>query len=178
MAERLTLARPYARAAFEVAVSERKLQTWMDAMNQLAALTATPELQDLLVSPTLGSVQKAALLMDVLGELPESSLSKFVAVLAENKRLLLMPEIRELFQLMKAQQEHAVDVSVTTAFPMDDQVLQQLGKALSDRLGRQVKIASSVDRGLLGGALIRTGDTVIDGSVRGRLDKLAKAINA
>lgn len=178
MAERLTLARPYARAAFEVAVSEGKLQTWMEAMNRLAALTATPELQDLLVSPTLGGVQKAALLTDVLGESPESSLSKFVAVLAENKRLLLMPEIRELFQLMKAQQEHAVDVSVTTAFPMDDQVLQQLGTALSDRLGRQVKIASSVDRGLLGGALIRTGDTVIDGSVRGRLDKLAKAINA
>ncbi len=178
MAERLTLARPYARAAFEVAVSEGKLQTWMEAMNQLAALAATPELQELLVSPTLGSTHKAALLTDILGELPDSSLGRFVAVLAENKRLLLMPEIRELFQLMKAQQENAVDVAITTAFPMNDEVLQQLGTALSDRLGRQVKIASSVDRGLLGGALIRAGDTVIDGSVRGRLDKLAKAMNA
>mgnify|MGYP006198341885 CR=1 FL=1 len=178
MAERLTLARPYARAAFEVAVSEGKLQTWMQAMNQLAALTATPELQELLVSPTLGSVHKATLLTDILGETPDSSVGKFVAVLAENKRLLLMPEINELFQLMKAQQENAVDVSITTAFPMNDDVLQQLGTALSGKLGRQVKIASSVDRGLLGGALIRAGDTVIDGSVRGRLDKLAKAMNA
>jgi F-type H+-transporting ATPase subunit delta len=178
MAERLTLARPYARAAFEVAVSEGKLQTWMEAMNQLAALTATPELQELLVSPTLSGTQKSALLTDLLGELPDSGLGRFVAVLAENKRLLLMPEICELFQLMKAQQENAVDVSITTAFPMNDEVLQQLGAVLSDRLGRKVKIASDVDRGLLGGALIRAGDTVIDGSVRGRLDKLAKAMNA
>lgn len=178
MAERLTLARPYARAAFEAAVSEGKLQAWMEAINQVAALTATPKLQVLLVSPNLSSVQKAALLTDILGELPDSSLSRFVAVLAENKRLLLMPEIRDLFQLMKAQQESVVDVSITTAFPMNDEELQQFGTVLSDRLGRQVKIASSVDRGLLGGALIRAGDTVIDGSVRGRLDKLAKAMNA
>lgn len=178
MAERLTLARPYARAAFEVAVSEGNLQTWMEAMNQIATLTTTPELKDLLVSPTLGSAQKAALLTDILGESSDSSFGRFVAVLAENKRLPLMPEIRELFQLMKAQQENAVDVSVTTAFPIDDDVLQQLRTVLSDRLGRQVKIDSTVDRGLLGGALIRAGDTVIDGSVRGRLDKLAKAMNA
>lgn len=178
MAERLTLARPYARAAFEVAVSEGQLQTWMEAMNQVAALTAKPELQELLTSPTLSGTQKAALLTDILGESPESNLGRFVGVLAENKRLLLMPEIRELFQLMKAQHENAVDVSITTAFPMDEQVLQQLRTVLSGRLGRQVKIASSIDRGLLGGALIRAGDTVIDGSVRGRLDKLAKAMNA
>jgi F-type H+-transporting ATPase subunit delta len=178
MAERLTLARPYARAAFEVAASEGKLQAWMEAMDRLAALTAAPELQEVLVSPTLASTQKAELLTEALGERPDSNLGRFVAVLAENKRLLLMPEIRELFHLMKAQQENAVDVDITTAFPMTDEVLQQLGTVLSDKLGRQVKIASSVDGSLLGGALIRAGDTVIDGSVRGRLDKLAKAMNA
>jgi F-type H+-transporting ATPase subunit delta len=178
MAERLTLARPYARAAFEVAVSEGKLQAWMESMNRLATLTLMPELQELLVSPSLASPQKAELLTAILSELPDSSLGRFIAVLAENKRLLLMPEICELFQLMKAHQENAVDVSVTTAFPVDDELLQQLVTVLSDRLGRQVKIASSVDRSLLGGALIRAGDTVIDGSVRGRLDKLAKAMNA
>lgn len=178
MAERLTLARPYARAAFEVAASEGKLQAWMEAMDRLAALAAAPDLQEVLVSPTLASTQKAELLTEVLGEAPDSNLGRFIAVLAENKRLLLMPEIRELFNAMKAQQENAVDVSVTTAFPMTDEVLQQLGTVLSDRLGRQVKIASSVDRSLLGGALIRAGDTVIDGSVKGRLDKLAKAMNA
>lgn len=178
MAERLTLARPYARAAFGVAVSEGKLQAWMEAMDRLAVLISVPKLQELLVSPTLTSTRKAELLTEILGEQLDSTVSRFVAILAENKRLLLMPEIRELFHLMKAQQENAVDVSITSAFPIADDVLQQLGTVLSDRLGRQVKIASSIDRGLLGGALIRAGDTVIDGSVKGRLDKLAQAMNA
>jgi len=177
MAENLTLARPYARAAFEVAVAESQLQPWLVALTSAAALAENDKVKILLASPASTAEQKSKLIIDLLGETAGTKFANFLATLADNKRLALLPEIRELFQAMKAEYEKSLEVSVTTAFAINDDVLDKLSRALAEKLGRRVKLSSSIDQGLLGGALIRAGDTVIDGSVKGRLAKLSEAMN-
>jgi F-type H+-transporting ATPase subunit delta len=101
-----------------------------------------------------------------------------VHLLAENKRLVLLPEISLLFENLKANQEKSVDVEITTAFEISSDVSSKLAQALKDRLQREIKLATSVDQSLIGGAIIRAGDNVIDGSVRGKLSKLAESMNS
>jgi len=178
MAENITLARPYARAAFEVAAAEGQLQQWASSLASAAALTQNDKVDALLSSPAATASEKSALLTELLGESKGTKFANFLATLADNKRLLLLPEISSLFVALKAEYEKALDVSITTAFPINDDLLDKLSRALADKLGRRVKLSSSIDQSLLGGALIRAGDTVIDGSVKGRLAKLAEAMNA
>ena len=97
--------------------------------------------------------------------------------MSHNKRLSLLPEIHRQFELYKANQEKAVDVEITSAFDLPEATVNRLAEALGRKLEREVKVTSTTDRNLLGGVLIRAGDTVIDGSVRGRLNKLAEAMN-
>ena len=117
-------------------------------------------------------------MLDVLGEAFHKKFANFIVALADNKRLSMLPEIRDLYRVLKADYEKSLDVSVTTAYPIDADLLDKLSRALAEKLGRRVKLSSAVDQSLLGGALIRAGDTVIDGSVKGRLTKLAEAMNA
>lgn len=178
MAESITLARPYARAAFEVAVADGQLQEWSGGLSSLAALAAEKKIRALLASPALTAADKSAAVLEVLGEVFSKKFANFIVALAENKRLTLLPEIRDLFLVLKADYEKAVDVSVTTAYPINADLLDKLSRALAEKLGRRVKLSSAVDQSLLGGALIRAGDTVIDGSVKGRLTRLAETMNA
>lgn len=177
MAESLTLARPYARAAFEVAVADGQLQNWFQALATAAALVTQEKVRVLLASPGLTAAQKSAAVLEVMGEVFDKKFANFIIALAENKRLSMLPEIRDLFLILKADHEKSLDVSVTTAYPIDTGLLDKLSRALAEKLGRRVKLSSAVDQSLLGGALIRAGDTVIDGSVKGRLTKLAEAMN-
>lgn len=177
MAELITLARPYARAAFEVAVAEGQLQQWSTALTSAATLVAHEKIRALLASPALTAEEKSAALVDVLGGASDKKFANFIATLAENKRLPMLPEIRDLFLAFKAEHEKSLDVSVATAYPINADLLDKLSRALAEKLGRRVKLTSAVDQSLLGGALIRAGDTVIDGSVKGRLAKLADAMN-
>lgn len=178
MAELITLARPYARAAFEVAVAEGQLAQWANALSAVAALVTEEKIQRFLASPSKTAGDKSALIIELIGEVKGSKFANFIATLADNKRLFMLPEIRDRFSELKAEHEKSVDVSITTAYPINDDLLDKLSRALAEKLGRQVKLSSSIDQSLLGGALIRAGDTVIDGSVKGRLTKLADAMNA
>jgi F-type H+-transporting ATPase subunit delta len=99
-------------------------------------------------------------------------------LLAENKRLQLLPEISELFESLKANQEMTIDVELSTAFELNKDVVKKITQALQTRLNREIKLQTRVDRNLIGGAVIRAGDTVIDSSVRGKLTKLAEAMNS
>lgn len=178
MAESITLARPYARAAFEVAVADGQLQEWSTALASAAAIVTQQKIKALLASPALTAADKSAAMLDVLGEAFHKKFANFIVALADNKRLSMLPEIRDLYRVLKADYEKSLDVSVTTAYPIDADLLDKLSRALAEKLGRRVKLSSAVDQSLLGGALIRAGDTVIDGSVKGRLTKLAEAMNA
>ena len=178
MAELSTLARPYAKAAFEYALEKAVLAEWSAQLATLAAVVEHEGVAQVLVNPELTSEQQASTLSDVCGDSICDELKNFSSILATNKRLVLLPEIQKQFELYKANQEKAVDVEVISAFELPQATVTRLADALGKKLERQVKMSSSTDSELLGGVLIRAGDTVIDGSVRGRLNKLAEAMNS
>jgi len=178
MAELSTLARPYARAAFEYAQAAGDLAGWEAMLNQAAAVVATEVVNKLIASPSLTSEQVAQQFIELLGEELNDKGQNFVSTLAVNKRLALLPSIAEQFALMKANIEKAVDVEVTSAFDLADDTAVKLETALATNLERQVRLTSITDSSLIGGVVIRAGDTIIDGSVRGRLAKLAEAMNS
>lgn len=176
MAELSTLARPYANAAFEHAVAHGALPSWSQALGLLAALCAEEKVVELLRSPTYTGPERAALLIQLCEGALDGPLQNFLRVLADNNRLLLIPAVHEQFQVLKANLERIVDVDIVTAAPLGEALQTRLTAALGKRLGREVRVAVTIDPTLLGGAVIRAGDLVIDGSLRGRLNKLADAL--
>lgn len=177
MAELTTIARPYAKAAFEFARAASDLQGWYQALSLAAGVSAEDKVKSLLSSPSLTAEQKAAAFVEVCGDDLSAEQKNFIAVLSENGRLSLLSEVLALFELYKANQEKSVDVDIRAAYEIAADVEAKLAETLTRKLDRQVSLQTSVDPSLLGGAVIRAGDTVIDGSVRGRLAKLAEAMN-
>lgn len=177
MAELSTLARPYASAAFEYAREHSALAAWSEQLAIVAAVTLDSAMEAVLNSPSLTAAQQAKSVTDVCGDALSPEVGNFVAILASNKRLPLLPEIYDLFTQYKANQEKSVDVDVVSAFDMAVETKDKLAEVLGKKLEREVKVSTSTDKSLLGGVLIRAGDLVIDGSVRGRLNKLAEAMN-
>ena len=171
MAELSTLARPYAKAAFEFARDNDALAKWSETLGLAAQVTDEPKVAELLSSPSLTSSQMAATFGGLLGDELTANAANFIGALAKNKRLLLLPQISEQFQALKAQQEQTVNVELSEA------EAAQLAQALSTKLSREVNLSSTVDASLLGGVVVRAGDTVIDGSVRSKLAQLADAMN-
>ena len=178
MAEWSTLARPYAKAAFDYARESSDLAGWSKQLALLAAVAGTDKMVQVIASPELTAEQQAAKLVQLCGDELSDKTRNFVRVLADNKRLRLLPEISALFDQFKANQERSVDVEVASAFDLEGDIADRLAQALRGKLQRDVTIKTVVDKSLLGGVVIRAGDVVIDGSVRGRLAKLAKAMNS
>lgn len=178
MAELNTVARPYSKAAFEHAVANGSLDQWSEVLTTAAAVAQHETMQLVLGNPGLTSEQKAEAMISVCDEQMEETSKNFIALLAENQRLALLPEIAAQFEQLKANQQHSVEVSVTTAFDLGEQQQQKLTQALSSKLGREVSLTAEVDKSIIGGVIVRTEDLVIDGSVRARLAKLAEAMNS
>ena len=178
MAELSTIARPYAKAAFEFARDNSVLAQWSEQLSTVATVTMDSGMETVLGSPSLTTAQQAQILNDVCGDALGAEIRNFVVILASNKRLALLPEIYALFEQQKANQEKSVDVEVVSAFDMADKTMDKLAAVLTKKLEREVKVSTSTDKDLLGGVLIRAGDLVIDGSVRGRLNKLSEAMNS
>jgi F-type H+-transporting ATPase subunit delta len=178
MAQLTTLARPYARAAFETAVATNRLAAWSEMLGLLGALMQEERVASFLMVPANSAAQQADALIDLSGDALDDSVRNFVRVLATNKRLVLLGEIVRLFEEMKADHERVVDVDVVSAFSMDESAQQKLATALKQRLQRDVKLNTTVDKSLIGGLVVRAGDLVIDGSVRGKLNKLIETMNA
>lgn len=178
MAELTTLARPYAKAAFQVALDANALDAWSSMLKISAAVTGQDAVRALLINPALSSEQAAQAFIDICGDELDEKGQNFMRLLAENKRLGLLPEVSLLFENLKAIQEKSVDVEITTAFEISSDISQKLADSLKQRLQREIKLSTSVDSALIGGAVIRAGDTVIDSSVRGKLTKLAESLNS
>jgi F-type H+-transporting ATPase subunit delta len=178
MAELSTLARPYAKAAFQAAVDAGELQAWSDMLVVASEVAQNEDMAKLLSHPGLTGQQQAQTLIDVCGDKLNGSVQNLVNVLAENKRISLMPQILEQFEHLKAELEKAVDVQIISAFEVSDESKQKLTDALKAKLAKDVRVTTTVDSTLVGGAIIRAGDMVIDGTVRGKLAKLAEAMNS
>lgn len=178
MAELSTLARPYAKAVFQAAVEAGEVQAWSDMLVLASNLTLNADVKKVISHPSLTGQQQAQALIDVCGDSLNAAGQNLVNVLAENKRIPLLPEIFEQFEQMKAELEKSVDVQIISAFEVSDESKQKLTDALKAKLAKDVHVTTSVDATLVGGAIIRAGDLVIDGSVRGKLAKLADAMNS
>ncbi|WP_106476808.1 F0F1 ATP synthase subunit delta [Phytohalomonas tamaricis] len=178
MAETSTFARPYAKAAFELARDEKGgFDRWSAMLTTLAQVIEHERIQTLLHDPRLADDKKAEIVIEVCGDALDEHGRNFVHVLGEQDRLTLLPEAAELFEHERAEFERRVDVTLISAYALDDEQQGKLASALKKRLNREISITTQVDKSLLGGVIIRAGDTVIDGSVRGRLAQLTSALN-
>lgn len=175
--EMTTIARPYAIAAFEFALDKNAFAAWETMLDAAALLTQDQAVQQLLSSPNITSQQLESLYGDVLAKLLNTEMTNFIRLLAQNDRLSALPAIADLFKSYRAEQEKKLNVQVISAAKLDNQYQQKLVEALTKRLQRQVNLECEIDPTLLGGAVIVAGDTVIDGSVRGKLDRMVKFIS-
>ena len=178
MADRLTVARPYAKAAFAQARADSRLGQWSGALGRAALVVADSRVRALFGSPKVSAQQLGGLVADIAGDDLDQNGRNFIQMLAENGRLAFLPEIAQLFDSLKADLERVVDVSITSAAPMADNERAQLVSALEKRFDRKVQLEALVDESLIGGAVVRAGDLTIDGSVKARLVRLAHDLTA
>jgi len=172
VAENATVARPYAQAAFESAHGAGQLARWGDVLGALGAAIADPRVAALLGNPHVRRAELIDLLADVGGIGGDAGQRNFVHLLADNGRLALLPEISTQFAALRADVENTVEVTVTSAMPLTAGQSDKLVAALKKRLGRTVRLHATVDPALVGGAVVRAGDFVVDGSLRGRIERL------
>jgi F-type H+-transporting ATPase subunit delta len=176
MAEVATLARPYANALFDVAKSAGELDRWSRMLGLLSATAQDDKVQRMLQGPDMAEAAKAFRLVELCGDELNDKARKFVQVLAGNKRLPLLTEITIQFETLSALEQRSLDVVVISAYPLSADEELTLKASLRVRFDKEISMTSEVDPKLIGGAIIRAGDTVIDGSLRGKLDKLAETI--
>jgi F-type H+-transporting ATPase subunit delta len=176
MAELATLARPYANAVFDLAKSENALEQWSRMLSLLAAASADEKVRQMLESPDLSAEVKAHRLTEVCGDALNDRARNLAGLLARNKRLGVIGEVRDQFEARKAEEERVLEVEVITALELTAEQSDKLRDALARKFEREVNLTGRVDGHVLGGAVIRAGDTVIDASLRGRLDKLAESL--
>jgi F-type H+-transporting ATPase subunit delta len=180
MSDSTTIARPYAKAIFEHALAEKKLAEWSEHLMILAQAVLNPQASQFIANPGSTDTQQIELLQSVCSAKVKdnTSLNNLIALLAANKRLMLLPEIKALYEVHRAEQEKTLGVDVISYSEVSPAQQQQLIESLSNRLQRKVSLKISIDPSLLGGAVIRAGDLVIDGSVRGKLNKLSTGLAA
>ena len=174
MSQSLTLARPYARAAFSLARDAGSLPAWSDALAFAARIAADPKVAGLLGNPNLSDADAVTLLSP---EAADEAFGRFLALLAENSRLPLLPEITGLYDELRFDAERVVKAIVTSAIELPTSELETIKAALAKRFGRAVDIETAVDASLIGGAVIAAGDVVIDGSIKGKLSRLGAALS-
>jgi len=178
MADKLTVARPYARAAFAEAHGEDRLTAWSDALKVAAQVVQDARVASLLDNPRVTAAELAELVIGIAGPQLGEHGQNFVRTLAANHRLAYLPEISARFELLKDAAEGVADVTVTSAAALDEARQKKFTAALEKRLKRKVRLHCEVDPGLIGGAILRAGDLVIDGSLSTRLDRIAYELTA
>jgi F-type H+-transporting ATPase subunit delta len=178
MSDKSTIARPYARAAFAAAQDRGSLATWSEALHSAATVVTDPRVAALLNNPRMTPRQLADLVAGIAGEQLGTEWHELVLTLAQNRRLAILAQIATLFDELKDEKEHVVDVTVTAATELNDKQQHTLAAALKRRLQRDVRLHTAVDKALIGGAVIRAGDLVIDGSLRTRLERMAYELTA
>ncbi|HET9032478.1 MAG TPA: F0F1 ATP synthase subunit delta [Dokdonella sp.] len=175
MSSALTLARPYARAAFETAHSHAALASWAEKLAFAAEVATDSRIIALLGNPRLSNSELASLFIPHREKI-DTDFGRFISLLADNGRLHVLPEIAALFEQLKLESERTLKVRLRTATRVDEPELEKIRAALKRRFDRDIELTQSVDPKMMGGAIIDAGETVIDGSIRGRLARLEQAL--
>jgi F-type H+-transporting ATPase subunit delta len=178
MAENITIARPYAEAAFDVADASGKLADWAARLDVLASVTSNPDMRAAISNPNISAAQLYGLVANVSGDALNAETQNLVRILIENRRLVVLPEIKQLFDELKREREGQLEAHVTSAFPMNDAQIAALVQDLEAKFKRKVLPVFSVDSELIGGVHVKVGDEVIDGTVRGKLAAMASALKS
>lgn len=176
MAESVTIARPYAEAAYKLAKESGAQGLWSQRLQRLALVAQDREMTEVMTNPRLSTEQVAELFISLSAD-NDAILANFVRTLAENRRLALLPEISRLFELAKSQEEGVQEAVVYSAFPIDDAQVAALLQQLEPRFGTRLTARVEVDASLIGGVRVTVGDQMLDASVRGKLDAMAVALN-
>jgi F-type H+-transporting ATPase subunit delta len=178
MAEPSTVARPYAEAAFRLAAAGNALAKWSGMIGALAQVAEDRRVQAAIADPALSDAQTAGVFIAILAGKLDGQAENFVRVLAENKRLELLPEIHLQYEVLKNEKEGVVEAQVYSAFELNDGQVADLAQRLEKRTGRKVRAQVNVDKNLIGGIKVVIGDKVIDGSARAQLAALESALKA
>jgi len=176
MQENTTAARPYAIAAFEQALHENKLSAWSEMLNLLNMVISDQQMQSVLKNPMLDADFLSDFVLDICGDQLSETGKNFVKVLTDTGRLSLIPQILTLFEQKRADAEGVVDIEVISAYPLTTDQQDKIADAMGKRFGKKIQITTRLDESLIGGAVIRAGDAVIDASVRGRLKQLGSEL--
>ena len=179
MADMSTVARPYARAIFELARGDqggKSLDTWAERLAFWAAVVSSPEMAQRLEDPSITRHQQAEMLEAVVADGNEDEGRNVIRLLAENDRIALIPDIFLLYEGFRSEAQGEIEATVRTAFPLSEAQQSNIVEALSKRLDRKVRLQMVIDEDLIGGAVIQAGDLVIDGSLRGRVEKMQHAV--
>ncbi len=176
MSDLVTAARPYAKAILELADSDKAMNKWSKQLRFMAAVAMDPELQQLIGNPKLTRQEVAEVFITACGDDIDDQGRNLVRLLAENGRIAVLPELSMLYDKLRADAQGTVEAEVYSAYRLSKEQREKLEASLAKRLGRDVKVTSHVDKSLLGGAVIRAGDLVIDGSLKGRIEKLNAAL--
>ena len=173
MAEKSTIARPYAEAIFALAKEQSQLKAWSDMLQAAAVTVSNADMQALISNTNFSKDQVASLMIEVCGAKFTAEGKNMIRLLAENRRLLLLGEIAAQFEELRAEEEKTIEAEMVSAFEVSSAQQKQIAEKLKARLGRDVSLSCKVDSSLLGGAIIKAGDLVIDGSTRGQIQKLS-----
>ncbi len=177
MSEFITVARPYAKAAFDFAVEQNSVDRWQDMLAFAAEVTRNDLVSDM-ISGALAPETLSAHFIDICGDQLDEHGQNLIRVMAESGRLIVLPEVLEQFLQLRALQEATIEVDVTSASTLNDEQLAKIATAMEKRLSRKVKLNCNIDKSVMAGVIIRAGDMVIDGSIRGRLERLADVLQS
>jgi F-type H+-transporting ATPase subunit delta len=173
MAEYTTSARPYARAVFDLASRSSSVDSWSNALALMAAVATDANMQEMLDEHQLSKAQKGELMLKVVADKLDQQQQNLLRLMAENGRLRALPEVLNQFESFRAEAEGKVEAEVISAFDLTDEQVQAITSMLKSKLGRDVSITTSTDESLIGGVVIKAGDTIIDGSMKSQLESLA-----
>jgi len=176
MAESVTIARPYAEAAFKLAREKNQLEGWSQMLRLLDLVMQDASVARSISDPNVSSEKLQGLILGVCGEQLDGAGRNFVQVLEHNNRLSLLPEIRAMFEALRLEHEGVLEAEIQSAFAIDDAQVAQLVKKLEGKYKRNVRARVSVDAKLIGGIKIVVGDKVVDATVRGKLDAMSAAL--
>jgi F-type H+-transporting ATPase subunit delta len=176
MSDFTTAARPYANAVYDIANETSTLDSWSDALANLAAVANDAQVSELLSNPESGKQQKGELVIQILGDKLNEPQQNFVKLMAENGRLSIMQDVQQQFEVARAKAENKVDAEVISAFELSAQQTDELINTLKNKLGCDITLTTTIDESLIGGVVIKAGDTIIDASMKSQLDSLALSL--